>query len=455
MRTIAFDIVYGVMEQGKHSDELFHTRSAAGRGSFGTPFSAQEKKFLHRLSYGTIERALFLDAAIGCFSKLPVRKMKPAVRTILRMGAYEILFLDAVPASATCNELVTLTRAKNHAALCGFVNGVLRNLSRENPEVLKKAVTDGCRTKEEKLSVLYSAPGELVRMLAGQYGIRTAEKVLASFYDSRPVTIRVQTRNISKEAVRDELERAGVVVRDGAYTDTGLCLERAGRIEELPGFAEGHFTVQDESSMLPVIAAGIRPDDRVLDVCGSPGGKALHAFDRLGSGGFVSVRDISEQKLKRIRENAKRLRADGMEIKVWDAAVPDEEWREQADVVLADVPCSGIGVIGKKPEIKYHAMEYAGELPALQKKIAAGAATALRPGGTFIYSTCTIHSAENEEMVQWMANELPLQPVSLDSCLPEVLQNGMTRRGMLQILPGLHSGDGFFVAKFEKKGSGT
>lgn len=452
MRTIAFDIVYGVMELGGHSDELFHARSAAGRDSLGTPFSVQEKKFLHRLSYGTIERALFLDAVIGRFSKLPVRKMKPAIRTILRMGAYEILFLDAVPASATCNELVTLTRAKGHVPLCGFVNGVLRNLARENPETLKKTVTDGCRTKDEKLSVLYSVPGELVRMLAGWYGIRTAEKILASFYDSRPVTIRVQTRNISKEVVREELARAGVVVRDGAYTDTAFRAERAGRIEELPGFAEGHFTVQDESSMLPVIAAGIRPGDWVMDVCGSPGGKALHAFDRVGSGGFVSVRDVSEQKLKRIRENAERLRADGMEIKVWDAAVPDEAWRERADVVLADVPCSGIGVIGRKPEIKYHAMEYAKELPRLQKKIAAGAVTALRPGGTFMYSTCTIHPAENEEMVQWMADELPLQPVSLDPCLPEVLRNKMTRQGMLQILPGVNSGDGFFVAKFKKKG---
>lgn len=443
------------MELGKHSDELLHTRSAAGRGSSGKSFSAQEKKFLHRLSYGAIERALFLDAVIGRFSKLPVRKMKPAIRTILRMGAYEILFLDAVPASATCNELVTLTRAKNHAALCGFVNGVLRNLAREDREALNKAVTDQCRTKEEKLAVVYSAPYELVRMLAGQYGIRTAEKILASFYENRPVTIRVQTRNVSKEDVRDELARAGVVVRDGAYTDTSFFIEQAGRVEDLPGFKEGHFTVQDESSMLPVIAAGIRPDDRVVDVCSSPGGKALHAFDRMGSGGFVSARDISEKKLQRIRENAQRLRADSMEIKVWDASVPDEEWREQADVVFADVPCSGIGVIGKKPEIKYHAMEYAKELPLLQKKIAAGAATALRPGGTFIYSTCTIHPAENEEMVQWIANELPLQPVSLDSCLPEILRNGMTRRGMLQILPGLHSGDGFFVAKFIKKGSRT
>ena len=145
------------------------------------------------------------------------------------------------------------------------------------------------------------------------------------------------------------------------------------------------------------------------------------------------------------------MKNEKIEIMVWDAATPDERWRERADVVFADVPCSGIGVIGKKPEIKYRAMEQAEELPALQKKIVRGAVTALKPGGTFIYSTCTIHPAENEEMAAWICEELPLEPVPLDDNLPEALRNKMTRRGMLQILPGVQAGDGFFVAKFRDR----
>lgn len=454
MRTIAFDIVYGVLEQEKHSDELFHSLIGEGREDNQKKCSRQEKSFLRRLSYGTIERAIFLDAIIGRYSKLPVRKMKPVVRTALRMGAYEILFMDAVPAAATCNEMVSLVRKKKCGNLCGFVNGVLRNMAREPAAELQAFVTAGAMPECRRLSLLYSAPEELVYMFIQAYGKRTAKKILASFYEERPIAIRVQTMNASREQVREELMRAGVTVKDGIYTDTSLFIEHFDRVEQLPGFAEGHFTVQDESSMLPVLVSGIQPGHTVIDVCSSPGGKTFHAADMLQGKGLVSARDVSPQKLRRIIENAERLRAEHVQVKVWDASVPDEEWRERADVVFADVPCSGIGVIGKKPEIKYHAMKYALGLPEIQKRIVTGAVTALKPGGTLIYSTCTVHPRENEEMAEWIKKNLPLQPVSLDAYLPEALQNRMTRLGMLQILPGIQCGDGFFVAKFKKQRAG-
>lgn len=450
MRTIAFDIVYGVLEQERHSDELFHSLIGEGREDNRKECSRQERSFLRRLSYGTIERAIFLDAIIGRYCKLPVRKMKPVVRTALRMGAYEILFMDAVPAAATCNEMVSLVRKKKCGNLCGFVNGVLRNMAREPAANLRESVTAASMPKCRKLSLLYSVPEELVHMLIQAYGKRTAKKILASFYEKRPVTIRVQTMNASCEQVREELVRAGVTVKDGIYTDTGLFIEHFDRVEELPGFAEGHFIVQDESSMLPVLVSGVQPGHTVIDACSSPGGKTFHAADMLQGKGLVSARDISSQKLKRIAENAARLRTEHVQVKVWDASVPDEEWRERADVVFADVPCSGIGVIGKKPEIKYHAMKHAAGLPEIQKRIVMGAVTALKPGGILIYSTCTVHPRENEEMAEWIEKNLPLQLVSLDAYLPETLRNGMTRLGMLQILPGIQHGDGFFVAKFKK-----
>lgn len=447
MRAIVFEIVFGTMERDGHSDELFGRLT--GEGAEGG-LSRRERNLIRRISYGTIERALELDAVIDFFSKIRVVKMEPVVRTVLRMGAYELLYMDSIPPSATCDELVKLTRQKGCGRFHGFVNGILRNIARAKRETLREELLGRAGTIEGKLSFLYSAPEELVRLLLRCYGRKTAERILASFAEKRPVTLRVQTMNISPEQVRAELEAAGVSVTPAAYSDTAFYIDGCERIENLPGFAEGHFTVQDESSMLPVLVSGIRPGDIVADVCASPGGKALHAWDLLRGEGLVSARDVSKRKLERIRENADRLRADRIETRVWDASVPDEQWRERADVVLADVPCSGIGVIGRKPEIRYRAMKNAEALPELQRRIVQGASHMLRPGGTFVYSTCTINPQENEEMAEWIVNHLPLLPVSLDAYLPEKLQNKMTCRGMLQILPGIQKGDGFFVAKFVK-----
>lgn len=451
MRRAAFDIVYGTMECGKHSDELFHAAVEVA-GQTHPVMTRQEKSFVRRVSYGTIERAPELDRMLDQFSKTPVKKMKPAIRTILRMGAYEILYMDSVPVPATCNEMVKLAKKKKFQNLSGFVNGVLRNLARADKEALRKEIFSGLKSETEKLSFQYAMPEEIVSMLSDAYGRKTTEKILASFYEDRPVTLRVQTRNAAREQVCSELAEAGISVTECEYVKNGLRIAGFDRIELLPGFREGHFTIQDESSMLPVMVSGIKPGDLVLDVCSSPGGKALYAIDLLEGKGLVSARDVSEKKTRKIRENAKRLKAENIEIKVWDGTVPDETWHEKADVVIADVPCSGIGVIGKKPEIKYNAMNHAAALRELQRKIVLGAADALKPGGTFIYSTCTVNPAENEENAKWIVENLRFESVSLDSELPEQLRNSMTAKGMLQILPGIHDGDGFFVAKFRKQG---
>ena len=287
-------------------------------------------------------------------------------------------------------------------------------------------------------------------MLTEAYGKKTAEKILASFEAENPLTIRVQTSNASTSQVLDNLMKAGIQTVPCPYARHAFRLSGVERVEELPGFAEGHFMIQDESSMLPVMVSGIRPGDSVIDVCSSPGGKALHAADLLEGTGVVSARDVSEYKLQRIRENVQRLKAENIEIKLWDGRAADPEWEERADVVIADVPCSGIGVIGRKPEIRYMAVQNAPELQKLQREILRGAVRALKPGGILIYSTCTVNPAENEENARWIAEELSLRLVPLDGDLPEELRNKMTAQGMMQILPGIHEGNGFFVAKFIK-----
>ncbi len=221
-------------------------------------------------------------------------------------------------------------------------------------------------------------------------------------------------------------------------------------VRSLSGYEEGWFFVQDESSMLAVLCADIQSGDTVVDVCASPGGKSMHALLRMNGQGFLSYRDISEKKLSRVRENLRRLQYTNAKGKVWDGTRADREWRERADVVLADVPCSGMGIIGKKPEIKYHALQKVEKLVPLQREICQASLTMLRKGGVFLYSTCTICEKENEENVMWLEEHCGLKRESLDAFLPEELQNKMTAQGMIQMLPGIHKSDGFFVARFRK-----
>ena len=322
MRRAVFDIVYGTLEEKGHSDDWFHRVAEQGPSR---KWSGQEKGFIRRTSYGTIERAAALDRVIDFFSKTPAAQLKPVIRSILRMGIYELWYMDSVPASATCNEMVKLAKKKNFQGLAGFVNGVLRNVARADKEELCRGILKKCRRETEKLAFMYSVPEELAGLLIEAYGKKTTEKILSSFETENPLTIRVQTSNASTSQVLDNLMKAGIQTVPCPYASHAFRLSGVERVEELPGFAEGHFMIQDESSLLPVMVSGIRPGDSVIDVCSSPGGKALHAADLLEGTGVVSARDVSEYKLQRIRENVQRLKAENIEIKLWDGRAADPE----------------------------------------------------------------------------------------------------------------------------------
>ena len=436
MRQYAYDIVYQTLEKGGHSDECYH-RILEKKPDFLT----NEKSFLKRLSFGTIERAIELDACLDAVSKMPVKKLNPQVRTVLRMALYEIRYMDQVPDAVTCHEAVELARKKANERVTGFVNGVLRGYLRQKDKIQAK----------EPWQML-SLPEELMTHLVRQYGKKTAKKIAESFLEKGgEVTIHLDTNKISVEDYRHKLEKEGILWRDGAYWKDALVLTKLSDVRNLPGYEEGLFFVQDESSMLPVSCAGIKKGDFVVDICSAPGGKSLHALLELNGTGRLSARDVSEQKVKKVRENIRRLAYENATCKVWDATKPDDETENMADVLLADVPCSGIGIIGRKPEIKYHAMEQAETLVPLQREICRQSVQMLKPGGTFMYSTCTINRAENEENVEWLEKHCGLVRESLNPYLPPKLCNRMTEEGMLQMLPGLQKSDGFFVARLRKK----
>ncbi len=436
MRELAYTIVYGTMELDGYSNHLFHNVLKTNQDLIN-----KQKNFVKRLAFGTIERCVELDIRLNQISRIPVNKMDCSVRTILRMAVYEIYYMEQVPVEVSCHEAVELVKRRKLHSAVGFVNGVLRNLIRQKDTIV---------VKEDYGKVCL--PQRLYEHLADQYGKKTAKKIGAAFLNrSGEITLHIQTDRISSDEMQGLLKEADICCREGYYSRECLIVSGVHNVASLPGYQEGYFFVQDESSMLPVWCAGICPGDVVVDVCSAPGGKALHVLQNLKGEGFLSARDIHLHKVDRIKENMTRMKYSNAECKVWDGTVPDSEWDEKADVLLLDVPCSGIGIIGKKPEIKYHAMEQIDTLVSLQKKICENSLSMLRPGGTLIYSTCTINRAENEENIMWMEEYLGLKRESLDDYLPQSLQNKMTAEGMLQMLPGVQKSDGFFVARLKKE----
>ncbi len=435
MRKYAFDIVYGTLEKNGHSDDLFHGILAEHK-----ELSAQDKSFIKRLSYGAVERMLEADARLSLVSKIPVKKMSPVVRTILRMAVYEICYMDNIPSAVSCNEAVELTKQKKEGRYSAFVNGVLRNLVRSKDSFVPAGSW-----------IQYSMPKELMKHLERQYGKKTAGKIASAFLQQQKgVTLHVDENKIATDKFLEILREDGINCERGYYMEQAVVLSQGAQVQNLPGYEEGWFFVQDESSMLPVLCAGIQPGNKVMDLCSAPGGKTVHALCCLGGKGQLIARDVSEEKVNLIRENVVRMGYPNVVCECRDARKPDKKNKGTADVVLADVPCSGIGIIGRKPEIKYRALNQIKTLLPLQREILDQAVELLKPNGTLIYSTCTINQAENEDNVQWMESELGLKRESLDEFLPELLTNRMTAQGMLQMLPGIHKSDGFFIARMRK-----
>lgn len=406
----------------------------------------QDRAFITRLFTGTVKIYLKLDYVINQFSKLPVNKMKPLIRNLLRISVYQIMYMDKVPVSAVCNEAVKLAKKHGFTGLSGFVNGVLRNIARNVSGI---CFPDPQEDTLSYLSVTYSVPEWLVTELLTQYGFETAEKMLAASLKEKEITIRCNTKKLSPKNLKELLMKEGLTVLESGYLDYAFKIKNFDYLEQLNSFRQGYFTVQDVSSMLVCEAAGIKSTDFVIDVCAAPGGKALHAAEHAKS---VSARDLTEYKVKLIEENINRMGFTNVSAKVWDAAVTDTKVLGLADVLIADLPCSGLGVIGKKSDIKYKLTQNQHkELIELQKSILNTVSSYVKKGGVLIYSTCTVYKGENEDNREWFLNNYDFEAESLDPYLPEQLRSSTTKEGYLQLLQGVHDTDGFFLSRFRKK----
>lgn len=409
----------------------------------------QERAFLTRLVEGTTEKRIWCDYVIEQFSSVKIRKMKPVIREILRMSAYQIGYMDSVPDSAVCNEAVKLARKKGFHQLGGFVNGVLRNMARhiqeiEYPEMEKQPAS--------ALSVRYSVPEWIVSGWIARWGEERTAAILAAFEERRPLNIRINQERITGQELKERLEKRGIKVSEVEPLPDALAIEGYDYLAGLPEFQEGLFQVQDLSSMLAVRAAGVKKGDFCIDVCAAPGGKTVYMAEKAGAAGYVDARDLTEYKADLIRENCRRLGLSNTGVSVKDACVKDEASVGKADVVLADLPCSGLGVIGKKTDIRYRmSREQQKELVKLQRKILDTVQSYVKPGGILLYSTCTINPEENEENARWFLEHYPFEAVSLEDCLPEKYAGETGAEGYVQLLPDVHGCDGFFIAKFRRK----
>ena len=408
----------------------------------------RDRAFITRVVEGTLEHMIEIDYIINQFSKVKVNKMKPVIRNILRSAVYQLKYMDSVPNSAACNEAVKLATKKGFASLKGFVNGVLRNIERN----LDNITYPDEANLLEYLSVKYSMPEWILQKWLAQYDRETVETMLADFQMEKPTTIRVNRNVMTKNELIESLENQGVHVENHPYLSDALWITSYDYLADLESFQKGAFHVQDISSMLVAHLANPQEGDTVIDVCAAPGGKSLHMAELLQGTGHVEARDLTEYKVNLIWDNIERSGMKNIEAVRQDATVFDEESVETADIVVADLPCSGLGVLGKKTDLKYKMTEQIqSDLVELQRDILSKVKSYVKPGGTLIYSTCTIHEAENVGNVEWFLSEnKDFKLVSVKEDLCEEISRSVVNEGCLQLLPGIHKSDGFFIAKFKK-----
>lgn len=382
--------------------------------------SKQERAFLTRLTEGTVERMLTLDYVIDQFSKTKVKKMKPLIRELMRLSVYQIMYMDGVPDAAVCNEAVRLARKRGFSGLSGFVNGVLRSVARGWKDVTF-----------QNESVRYSVPEWIIDGWNADYGRDVTEKMLEAFMQPAKITVRTNTQKCTPEELKDRLSQEGVTVEAIEGISYAFALSGFDYLAGLGSFQDGWFYVQDISSMTVAHAADPKKGDYIIDVCAAPGGKSSHLAELLDGSGMVEARDLTEYKVGLIEENILRHDLHNMKAVQQDATLFDEASVEKADILICDLPCSGLGVIGRKSDIRYKmTAEKAHDLAVLQQEMLDTVWKYVKRGGKLIYSTCTIHKEENEDNVAAFLQKHPQ----------------FTLVEQRQIFP-MEGSDGFFVAK--------
>lgn len=441
VREAAFGVLDKVLSEGAYSNLALNQCIKENN------LKSVDASFLTALVYGTLERLVTIDYIIRSLSSVPFRKIEPATLIILRMGIYQLLYMDKVPDSAAVNESVKLAKEKKLFKSSGFINGLLRSFLRNE----KKYSLPDEKDKSRCLSVKFSCPEYLVSLWLKAYGEEITSEVLASLSGRPPLSIHTNTLKLTPGELLSNLKAEGVEAQQSKILPELLTVQNTGGIDSLTSFKKGEFFVQDESSALCAYFTGAKEGDTVFDICSAPGGKAFSMAMMMNNIGVIKAFDIHVHKIKLIEAGAYRLGIKNIKPSVRDGA-EDKELCDKADIVLCDVPCSGFGIIRRKPEIRYTKEANYSELPALQLRILENSARLVKKGGILQYSTCTLNPQENSEIAERFLELHPeFKPREL------TLPKGVYRKidepiNQLTMFPEENGGDGFFVASFESVG---
>ncbi len=438
-RLVAVSALYRFQKDKAYSDALLKKTLDEAN------LSPRDAGLVARLYYGVLQNRAYLDFLLQDCSTVRLKKVHPRVLEIMRVGAYQLVFMDKIPAFSAVDESVKAAKQTGNARASGYVNAVLRSLSAKKEEgTLPEPVGE---TALERLSLRYSHPLPLVERLSRSLG-EDLEAYLQADNDTVGTTIRVNYLRTDREALTQLLLEEGITVTPDPILDTCLHAEDGGNLTATHAYRQGLFSIQDKASMLACFALGAEPGDRIVDGCAAPGGKTLTLAEMSGNLATIYASDIYENKLEQIQINAGRLGINGVKTCLCDARKPLAELINQADRVLADVPCSGLGIIRKKPDIRYKDMADVDGLPPLQAEILDGLSACVKPGGVMLFSTCTVLKEENEAGAEAFLARHPdfrLEPFFMD--LPPEYQ---APSGMLTLYPHVHGTDGFFLCKLRR-----
>lgn len=410
--------------------------------------SQLDRAFISELVYGTLRKLNTIDWILDQFIKQPLTRQSIEVRNILRLGVYQLLYLDRVPASAICNEGANLARRYGHEGIVKFVNGVLRNIQRKKNTI---KYPDPSRDPVNYIAIKYSHPPWIVQKWIKLYGVEETEKLCEANNKSTHVIVRTNTLKLHREELLQKLEEEGLKAKATLFAPEGVLLEGVSNISQCKAYVEGLMQVQDESSMLVGHALSPEPGSKVIDMASAPGGKTTHLAQLMNNKGQIVACDIYVHKLELVMDNCKRLGITIVNTHKVDARELSKYFSNWADYVLLDAPCSGLGVLRRRPEVRWRKNEIQiNELALLQRQMLEEAGQCLVPGGVMVYSTCTITHEENINMIEkFLSANNAFELVSLKKHLPSGL--GDLKKGYIQLLPHIHNMDGFFIARIRKK----
>jgi 16S rRNA (cytosine967-C5)-methyltransferase len=436
-RKVAVDILDSILGKGAYSNIALN--SSLNKSGL----EDRDKALATEIVYGTLKYKYTIDKILASFLTQDLKKMDSFIVNILRTAIYQILFLDKVPEFAAVNEAVNMAKKYKSVSASKLVNGVLRNYLRNKTKIYYDE-----DDKIERLCFKYSYEPWLVKLFIEQYGEEKAEQILKGLNSTPAVTIRVNSLKINFDEAFAMLKTMEYDVEEGLVCPEAIRIIRGKSIEQNPLFREGLATVQDESAMLVALSMDIIPNIKVLDLCSAPGGKTTHIAELMNNTGKIQAYDIHKDKLTLIEQNSKRLGITNIKCGVLDAALYNEELKDSAERVLIDVPCSGLGIIRKKPEIKWTKnLKQLKEIIKIQRDIMNCGAKYVKIGGVLLYSTCTLNKKENENNVKWFLSNFT--NYNIDKLFYGELDNIVYDKYGVTVLPNEYM-DGFFIAKFKR-----